>query len=132
MYEVFKEYCQANKLPAAYRDQFFRKLTKYATVTTTRPTMAGKRPWCVKGIALKDRKDWGKGDEEPDDDPDLYGIVLQEATRLTKEKGQATRDELESALKGKLTPEQVDRYMKQIVKDGLANVLDWGKWRTLR
>jgi phage/plasmid-associated DNA primase len=133
LYENFKKYCQAHKLPSAHRDQFFRKLSKYATVTTTRPMVEGKRIWSIKGLMVKDGKDWGKDDEtEEAEDKTLYELVLAAAARLTRENDLAKREDLEVALSGKLTPEQIDGYMAQIVKDGLADVLDWGKWRTVR
>lgn len=65
------------------------------------------------------------------EDKTLYDLVLSAATRLTKEKGQAERSDLEAALKDKAPPEQIDSYMEQIVKDSLAVRLDWGKWRAL-
>jgi hypothetical protein len=82
---------------------------------------------------VKDGKDWGKDDEtEEAEDKTLYELVLAAAARLTRENDLAKREDLEVALSGKLTPEQIDGYMAQIVKDGLADVLDWGKWRTVR
>ncbi len=64
---------------------------------------------------------------------DVYELVLQEATRLTKEKGAAKRSDLEAALKDKATPEQIDAWMKRLVKEGLAvDGRDWGEWRTVR
>jgi hypothetical protein len=62
-------------------------------------------------------------DEHPHD------LVLRAAAYLTQRKGQTTIRDLEEILAGKIASNEIYSWMESIVKEGLADVLDWGKWR---
>jgi len=59
-------------------------------------------------------------------------LVLRTAAALTKEKGQATIDDLQKMLNGKVSSDAIFHWMDIFVKEGLADVVDCGKWRTTR
>ena len=72
------------------------------------------------------------GVPSPDDGSDRSppDPLLFEVRRLTKERGLAKREDLEAALSDKLSPEQIESAMKDLVRDGKADVLDWGRWKS--
>jgi len=59
-------------------------------------------------------------------------LVLHVAATLTKEKGQVTIDDLEKGLSGKVSSDEIYRWMETLAKEGIVEVLDWGRWRTAR
>jgi hypothetical protein len=63
---------------------------------------------------------------------DARGFVLRAATALTREKGQATMDDLEAKLAPEVPAQEIRRWMETFVNEGLADVDDWGKWHTTR
>jgi len=61
-----------------------------------------------------------------------HDLVLQAVSSLTREKGEATIADLEALLAGKLSAQDIYAWMDQLVKEGLADRPDWGRWRTTR
>jgi len=60
-----------------------------------------------------------------------HDLLHRAAAALTKEKGLATIDDLEKMLSGKVSSNEIYRWMDVIVDEGLAERLDWGRWRTV-
>jgi len=60
-----------------------------------------------------------------------HDLLHRAAAALTKEKGLATIDDLEKMLSGKVSSNEIYRWMDEVVREGLAERLDWGRWRTV-
>jgi len=55
--------------------------------------------------------------------------LLAEVRRLSLQNGRVLRSELEASFDGKLSPEQIELAMRNLVRNGLADVVDWGIWK---
>ncbi len=73
-----------------------------------------------------------EGHDKVDDDLPPHDLVLHAADKLTRKNEQATISDLEVELSGKVSGNDVYHWMDVLVKEGLVQQLDWGKWRTLR
>jgi hypothetical protein len=62
----------------------------------------------------------------------LRDLILQTAVALNRERGEVGIEDLEARLAGKASRDQILGYMGSFVSGGLFDVLDWGRWRSLR
>jgi P4 family phage/plasmid primase-like protien len=60
LFQAFVDYCTLHHLPIVSQNTFFQRLPEFAKFETQHPILEGKRVWCVVGIELKNREQWGE------------------------------------------------------------------------
>lgn len=64
LFQAFCDYCTDHRLPIVTKNTFFQRLPEFVKVETQHPEIDGKRVWCMAGVELKPREQWGKKQEQ--------------------------------------------------------------------
>ncbi len=115
--------------------------TQVVTTGSIGDNLGRHPPKVVTDSSLQNEREKGLGDNRDNLD-DLSGVsphlekpmdlVLAEATQLVEGKGRVHRNDLEACLDGKVSAREIEECMDRLVKDGVFDVEDWGKWRRPR